>query len=62
MWHVFICGVYSGTGRVGEKIWTPFWETKLLIKFVHSCSANISFLIDNMGNPLNLSCDIVDLK
>ena len=22
MWHVFICGVYSGTGKVGQKIWT----------------------------------------
>ena len=29
MWHVFICGVYSGAGRVGQKIWTQdfklFW-------------------------------------
>ena len=22
MWHIFICGVYSGAGSVGQKIWT----------------------------------------
>ena len=22
IWHVFICGVYSGVERVGQKIWT----------------------------------------
>ena len=26
MWHVFICGVYSGAGRVRQKIWTPLYN------------------------------------
>ena len=26
MWHVFICGIYSGAGRVGHKIWTIFYS------------------------------------
>ena len=43
-------------------IFLAFWEAKLQIKFLHSSSANISFSIDNMANPLNLYCDIVDLK
>ena len=39
-----------------------FWEAKLLIKILHSSFANISFSIDNMINPLNLSYDIINLK
>jgi hypothetical protein len=33
-----------------------------LIKFLYSRFSNIFFSIDNMANPFNLSCDIVDLR
>ena len=28
MWHVFISGVYSEAGRVGQKIWTRLLSLK----------------------------------
>ena len=45
-----------------KSIFLAFWDAKLLIKFWYLSSSNISFSIDNIVNPLNLSYDIVDLK
>ena len=28
MWHVFICGVYSGAESVRQKIWTHIYNGK----------------------------------
>ena len=36
--------------------------TKLLIKLLYSIFSNKSCSIDNIVNPFNLSCDIVDRK
>ena len=30
--YVFICGVYSGAGRVRQKIWTPQYVLQLLLQ------------------------------
>ena len=35
---------------------------KLLIKLLYSIFSNKPYSIDNMANPFNLSCDIVDYK
>ena len=30
MWQVFICGVYSGVRKVGQKIWTQMTWVQIL--------------------------------
>ena len=44
------------------KVFYYFLRCKLLIKFLYLRSINISFSIYIMTNPLNLFCDIIDLR
>ena len=66
--NLFSCTLYFFSkpaldilGLRRELKWSLFYNY-VLIKFLYSSSSNISFSIDNIVNPFNLSWDIVDLR